>query len=51
MPKLIKPEKLLLMRVVRERQIMALGKDLNSKDVAKFYIFTDTLYICNGQHD
>ena len=49
MPKLIKPEKLLLMRVVRERQIMALGKDLNSKDVAKFYIFTDTLYICNGQ--
>jgi len=37
------------MRVVRERQIMAWDKDLNSEDVAKFYIFPDTVYICNGQ--
>ena len=37
------------MRVVRERQIMAWDKDLNSEDVAKFYIFPDTVYIRNGQ--
>ena len=38
-----------IMRVVRERQIMAWDKDLNSEGVAKFYIFPDTVYICNGQ--